>query len=81
MNASCSLCKKEKGVVGKLLNHGSMQKEMEISLSENKRCPQKEIGCHIVLYDALAMKIFFCVAQQPISGLDRLVLRFLATYH
>lgn len=48
--------------MGKLFNQGSTQDEMEISLSENKRCPQKEIGCHIVLYDVLAMKIVFCGA-------------------
>jgi hypothetical protein len=78
-NSSWSLYKNEQGVVGRPLNYESTQKEMEICLSENKRCPQKEIGYRIVLNDAPALKMF--VAQQPISGLHRLVLRFLATYN
>ena len=54
--------------MGRPLNHGSTQKEMEISLSENKRCPQKEIGCRIVLYDALALKMCVCVWRNSHLG-------------
>ena len=36
---------------------------MDITLSENKRCPQKEIGRRIVLYDVSAFRGFFCGAK------------------